>query len=221
MTDDRESRGYEENPRDNFATFDNRDITSKKPKRTKGLLRQLLIRKGLIVLFLGLLGCAYLLGSIWPQKYPYFTIPFMRSVIKSYLSVPAARLADSPRTRQSAPVVENETKVKEPTHHVYSGADIEEAKREVLLKRRIEANKQLVLEKIEHGKSSVDIEEDEVVSPRYSYEIELYSGGRIYTDNAVVAEETVSFVDPGGLWVSINRSDVKKITRTRGPAGNR
>jgi hypothetical protein len=220
VKDDRKVWEYDGNPRDNFATYDNRDIQDGKPVRAKGLCRQLAIRKRFIVLFLGLLGCSFLLGHIWPDKYPHLTVPFIKSVVKHFLPVPDDDSGDSHHPGQTVPGARPERIVQKPQHHEYSRADIEEAKREVLLKQRIESNRQQVIEKVERDKPSVAVKDEEAVPIRYSYEIELYSGGRIYTDNALMSEDKVSFMDAGGLWVSIDKSEVRKMTRTRIAAGN-
>lgn len=220
MDDDQKAWESKENPRDNFATFDNRDIQDGNPDDSKGILRLFAIRKRFILLFFALIGCTFLLGYLWPEKYPYFTLPAAQSVIEKYLPPRAGGFGDDKYARQKTPVVEEDKGVQEPVHREYSKADVEQAKREVLLKRRVEWNKQQVIEKVEREAPAVAIEEEEAVPPRYEYQIELVSGGRIFTDNAVMTDESVSFEDSGGLWVSIDRNEVKKITRIRIAAEN-
>ncbi len=51
---------------------------------------------------------------------------------------------------------------------------------------------------------------------QYRYEIELHTGGWIYLNDAPrITEETISFHDPGGLDISLNRDEVKTIKRIR------
>ena len=45
----------------------------------------------------------------------------------------------------------------------------------------------------------------------YQLEIELFSGGRIYTDNADIKKDAISYTNKKGLIVSINRDQVKTM----------
>jgi restriction system protein len=58
--------------------------------------------------------------------------------------------------------------------------------------------------------------EEAAVEPvRYRYEIELHTGGWIYTDNAVVSDEMVTYTGARGLVVSLNRDEVKSLKKVR------
>jgi hypothetical protein len=58
--------------------------------------------------------------------------------------------------------------------------------------------------------------EEEAVEPvSYRYEIELYTGGWIYTDNAAVSDEMVTYTGARGLVVSLNRDEVKSLKKVR------
>jgi len=50
---------------------------------------------------------------------------------------------------------------------------------------------------------------------RYSYEIELISGGWIYIDNAEFTENSVNYTDERGLAVSIIRDEIKTMKRVK------
>ncbi|WP_163336173.1 hypothetical protein [Desulfopila sp. IMCC35008] len=210
---------YEGNPRDNFTTFDNRDIPAGKPADSRGIFRHLVIRKGLILIFLGLVGCIFLLGHQWPYKYPYFTVSFLQSVMHDYFPRMGNGNSAYEEAGPPAVAVDREQTDGGPIHREYNEADIEQAKREVLLQRRVELNRQRVLNKVERNEPPVATKTEEAAVPRYRYEIELFSGSRIFTDNAVMSKDTVSFEDSGGLWVSIDKNEVKKMTRTRIGAG--
>ncbi|MEE4241851.1 MAG: hypothetical protein V2I36_10300 [Desulfopila sp.] len=47
--------------------------------------------------------------------------------------------------------------------------------------------------------------------PPYQFEIELHSGGKIYTDNADIEDDVVTFTNHKGLVVSINRGEIKDM----------
>ena len=51
--------------------------------------------------------------------------------------------------------------------------------------------------------------------PRYRYEIELHSGGWIYTDNIVMEDDRVTYTSKRGLEVSINRNEIRTLKRVR------
>ena len=53
------------------------------------------------------------------------------------------------------------------------------------------------------------------VSPRYQYEIMLFSGGKIYTDNAEIGENYVKYESRRGLIISLNRDEIKSMKRVR------
>lgn len=218
--DDRKAWDFEENPRDNFATFDNRAIPDSIPDDSKGFFRHLAVRKRLAVVFLGLVGSTFLLGYFWPYTYPYFTVPVIQAALQKYLPTRDSGARKKRQSEVKSAVVENEKIITQPAHREYGKAEIERAKREVLLKRRVEWNKQQVVEKAGREEPTVAVQEEGVAPPSYRYEIELFSGGRISTDNAVMKEDTVSFEDSGGLWISIDKNEVKKMTRTRIEAGN-
>ena len=55
----------------------------------------------------------------------------------------------------------------------------------------------------------------EPTPPRYRYEIELHSGGWIYTDNIVMEDDRVTYTSKRGLEVSINRNEIRTLKRVR------
>ncbi len=50
---------------------------------------------------------------------------------------------------------------------------------------------------------------------KYLYEIELFSGGRISTDNVIITNKEVTFRSDKGLIVSLNREEVKTMKKTK------
>ena len=49
----------------------------------------------------------------------------------------------------------------------------------------------------------------------YIYEIELFSGGWIYTDNAKITENKITYKSADGIVVSIDRVEVKNIKKRK------
>ncbi len=47
----------------------------------------------------------------------------------------------------------------------------------------------------------------------YLFEIELFSGGWVYTDNVEVTDEKITYISPKGIVVSVNRDEVKTIKK--------
>ncbi len=50
---------------------------------------------------------------------------------------------------------------------------------------------------------------------KYLYEIELFSGGRISTDNVIITNKEVTYRSDKGLIVSLNREEVKTMKKTK------
>lgn len=49
----------------------------------------------------------------------------------------------------------------------------------------------------------------------YLYEIELVTGGWVYTDNAEVTDEKITYTSANGIVVSVNRDEVKTMKRVK------
>jgi len=45
----------------------------------------------------------------------------------------------------------------------------------------------------------------------YQYKIDLFSGGTIYTDNADIGKDTITYKSASGLVISINRNEIKSM----------
>lgn len=50
---------------------------------------------------------------------------------------------------------------------------------------------------------------------KYFYEIELFSGGRISTDNVTITNKEVTYISDKGLVVSLNREEVKTMKKIK------
>ncbi len=49
----------------------------------------------------------------------------------------------------------------------------------------------------------------------YLYEIELFNGGWVYTDNAEVTDEKITYTSATGIVVSVNRDEVKTMKKIK------
>ena len=50
---------------------------------------------------------------------------------------------------------------------------------------------------------------------KYLYEIELFSGGRISTDNVTITNKEITYKSDKGLIVSLNRDEVKTMKKIK------
>lgn len=63
------------------------------------------------------------------------------------------------------------------------------------------------------GKNGQNEGDVQAPPPRQLYRIELHSGGQIYSENVTLDGGNVSYMNKGGLAVTINRSEVLRIER--------
>lgn len=54
-----------------------------------------------------------------------------------------------------------------------------------------------------------------VVEQKYLYEIELFSGGLISTDNVIITNKTITYKSNKGLVVSLNREEIKTMKKIK------
>lgn len=52
-------------------------------------------------------------------------------------------------------------------------------------------------------------------APMYLYQIDLFSGGSIFTDNAIIEGDTITYTGDNGLVVSLKRDQVKTMKKIR------
>ena len=48
---------------------------------------------------------------------------------------------------------------------------------------------------------------------KYLYEIELFSGGWIFTENVTITDKEVTYISDKGLIISLNKDDVKTMKK--------
>ena len=59
------------------------------------------------------------------------------------------------------------------------------------------------------------IEKNNSVETMYQYEIKLFSGGVIYTDNAKIVGDDVTYTGRNGLIISINKAEIQSMKRIK------
>ena len=74
------------------------------------------------------------------------------------------------------------------------------------------AMEEVIRQKIEQPSSINDTATDQSEA-RFQFEIELHTGAIIYTDNAEIGDETVSYSSKNGLTISLNRDEIKTLKR--------
>jgi hypothetical protein len=98
------------------------------------------------------------------------------------------------KEQQTAPV--------EPKEYSISDDQLQQAMEEVLRSKREQLHS--------NGDSTADKSE-----PMYQFEIELHSGAKVYTDNAEIGEDIVSYSSKNGLIISLDRSEIKTMKKIR------
>lgn len=88
----------------------------------------------------------------------------------------------------------------EPKDYDFSEDQVKKAMEEVLRDR---------IDQLESAKEGAP----EQPEPRYQFEIELHTGAKIYTDNAEIGNDTVSYSSKNGLIISVNREEIKNMKR--------
>jgi restriction system protein len=84
----------------------------------------------------------------------------------------------------------------------FTDGQVKNAKEEVIREKR---NQQFQkIETVDNGKNE-----------KYNYEIELFSGGMIRSDNIEITNEKITYKSENGLVVSLNKDEVKTINKTR------
>jgi restriction system protein len=85
---------------------------------------------------------------------------------------------------------------------IFTDNQVKKAREEVLREKTSQQFK-----KIESGKEGEEI--------KYLYEIELFNGGRVHTDNVEITDKEITFKNNKGLVVSLNKDEVKTIKKTK------
>jgi len=72
-----------------------------------------------------------------------------------------------------------------------------------------------VLDEKKNEQPKDDNASQKVVEQKYLYEIELFSGGLISTDNVIITQKTITYKSSKGLVVSLNREEVKTMKKIK------
>lgn len=78
-------------------------------------------------------------------------------------------------------------------------------------KKQVQKSIRNLLQQGDHGNALQ--QETSSVDEEYQYEIKLYSGGVIYTDNAKIVGNTITYVDGNGVTVSIRKDEVQSLKK--------
>ena len=122
---------------------------------------------------------------------------------RSFYSILPAFLSDGHKHRETKESqMNNASKQKGPKDFTFTGDQIKKAAEEVLSEKKKEK-----LENIKAGRKGEE--------QKYRYEIELFSGGWIYADNATITDKEVTYKSNKGLIVSLNRDEVKNMKKVK------
>jgi len=88
----------------------------------------------------------------------------------------------------------------EPKEYEFSADQVKRAMEEVLRQKTDQSDA---------GKE----ESAEQSEPRYQFEIELHTGAKIFTDNAEIGNDSVSYTSKNGLIISLNRDEIKTMKK--------
>lgn len=138
------------------------------------------------------------------QKDIIINIP--ENVIKPYIkdshigSIPLARSSKNMESEQKAPSSAEKPYIKNQQGKEYSVSDqqLNKAIEKALQENRVRSQND---KNLNQGK--------------YQYEIELYSGGKIYIDNADIGKDAIRYRSDRGLLISLNRKEIKTMKRVK------
>jgi restriction system protein len=145
--------------------------------------------------FAGLLFVAACYFWLYPEsnKSFYSVLP---SEIREFLPN-GQEYHDARNTKISIPIKQTEQK-----DGRFTDAQITRAMKEVLIEKKIEQ-----LKNIKVGQKGEE--------QKYFYEIDLFSGGRIFTDNITITNKEVTYISDKGVVVSLNREEVKTMKKIK------
>jgi hypothetical protein len=102
-----------------------------------------------------------------------------------------------------------------PRHSSYSPEDIEKVKQKLLAEKR-----RKLAQGTEAAKSVLELEAEEpetaqIEEKTHIYLIELYSGGRIYTDSVSSGDGAITYTSESGLVISIASHEIKSVQKLK------
>lgn len=150
---------------------------------------------------LALVGLFFVASAFYFFLYPESS-RFFHSILPTQISrlFPNGQDLDEKNSKSNKPTKQAEQA--EQKDGRFTDDQIAKAMEKVLSEKRIEQQKS-----IEDG-----LQEQE---QKYIYEVELFSGGRISTDNLTVTKKEVTFKSEKGLVVTLNREEIKTIKKIK------
>ncbi len=145
--------------------------------------------------FVGLLVAVVCYFLLYPGSNTYF-YSILPSQMRGYLPN-GQEYRDGKNTQINIPIKQTEQK-----NGRFTNDQVTKAMQEVLSKKESEQLKNIKTDQA--GKKQ-----------KFLYEIELFSGGRITTDNVIITDKVVSYKSDKGLIISLNREEVKAMKKTK------
>ncbi len=145
--------------------------------------------------FIGLLFIATCYFLLYPESSTSF-YSILPSPIRDFLPS-GQKYRDIRNTKISRPIEQTEQK-----DGRFTDDQITRAMEEVLSEKKIEQ-----LKSIKAGQKGEE--------QKYFYEIDLFSGGRISTDNVIITNKEITYRSDKGLVVSLSREEVKTMKKVK------
>lgn len=151
-----------------------------------------------------LVGCIVVTVKYGPDFVPDLYHSLISS-IRSYLPERKSPIVIRPN---SIPIEQPDIEESKERELSFTDEQVRRAMEEVLLKQKNEQFADARESQITDSQTS-----QEKIS--YEYEIELYSGGKIYTDNAKIDGDQIRYKGRNGLVVSIDKNEIKTMKRRK------
>lgn len=151
----------------------------------------------------------FLIGFVYykPDAFPALTNFRPYKIVSDYLD----ELTNGIGMKEAAPAKEAgwaEGKKEELKEYSFSQDQITKAKKQVLDQKKVDSRATGVVKLVNEPTSKVSENVD------YRYEIEFISGGRVQTNNAIIADNIVTFENNKGLVVSVSKDEILSMKRT-------
>lgn len=164
------------------------------------------------------IGFLFIIVALRPDLFSYLSYKSIYSAVSEFFpdKEPNYKQVQGDTEWAKMPDEQQVSKSSISQNYRYTDKQIGNAKDRVLREKK--AQQWLTQEEIDQILTP-EPEKETVTKPkiptRTVYEIELFSGGVILTDNAVVTPEKVTYRSPKGLTVSINKYEIRSMKKLK------
>ncbi|MFT5700264.1 MAG: hypothetical protein ACI8ZB_003136 [Desulforhopalus sp.] len=199
--------GREHDSKFGQSEFDNEEVS--KPNLVRGRSEFNILRFVLFFLLFSFVIQLFLIGFVYykPGVFPTLTNFRPYKIACEYLNELTSGIGVKivVPAKDSGEIEGKKEKLKE---YSFSQNQITKAKRQVLDQKKVDSSANGVVKRTNESKSKVN------ENVEYRYEIEFISGGRLQTNNAIIADNIVTFENKKGLVVSVSKDEILSMKRT-------